>query len=246
MSASGCLVFAPTYAGKEYALDAWIEGYKAYTYQPRWAYQVDNTVVGLQYFETLKKKGIKCSHVAPWTDSTMEKTFHRCWELALEEAEREDAYWVYSVEADNVPAPESLEMMIDIALYGKIHLVTHDYPMHMTAVKASGMRGDEFYYTELGCMLMTRQLLERALTIYDEFKSIPLAIFAACDRYHGGWCKLTNAFEVKHLDGYEYEFPQFQPNEPQANAFCPTPEVPDDYGTKVPPCLEGVFGSCGG
>ena len=237
MSASGCLVAAPTYAGKEYALDAWIEGYKALTYQPRWCYQVDNTVTGLQYFETLKRKGLKCSHVVPWTDATMEKTFHRCWELILEEAERENAYWVYSVEADNVPAPESLEMMIELALYGKVHLVTHDYPMHQSAVEASGMRGDEFYYTELGCMLMSRQLLERAMMIYDEFHNIPLSIFNACERYHGGHMKLTAAFEVKHLDGYDMEFSQFAPLPDDAPGFCPTPTVPENYGTILPPSL---------
>jgi hypothetical protein len=242
---AGALVACPTYAGKEYALDAWLDGYKALTYQPRWAYQVDNTLTGLQYFETLKARGLKCSHVAPWTDAPMEKTFHRAWELILEEAEREDAYWVFSVEADNVPAPESLEMMIDIALYGKVHLVTHDYPMHKSAVEASGMRGDEFYYTELGCMLMSRQLLSRALAMYDEFKNVPLAIFNACERYHGGNCKLTNAFDVQHLDGYEMEFPQFASPPAGSPGFCPTPSVPVDYGSVVPPSLREEYAVAG-
>ena len=143
----------PTYCGKEYALDAWIAAFHSFNYPGSWMYQVDNTMHTKAYFETLVEKGIKATHLEPWTDSDMEKTFHRCWELILEEAERENAYWVYSVEADNVPAPESLNMMVDVALYGKIHLVTHDYPMHQSAVEASGMRGDEFYYTELGCML---------------------------------------------------------------------------------------------
>ena len=200
---------------------------------------VDNTFVGTQYFETLQAKGLKCSHVVPWQDATMEKTFHRCWELIFEEAEREDAYWVMSVEADNVPAPEALQTMIDIALYGKIHLVTQDYPMHKSAVDASGMRGDEFYYTELGCMLMTRSLLERALLIYEEHHNIPMSIFTACDRFHGGWCKLTNAFTVEHLDGYEMEFNQFASAPDGEEGFCPTPVVPSDYGTVIPPSLEG-------
>ena len=202
---------------------------------------VDNTIYGTEYFDTLRERGMRCSHVVPWTDATMEKTFHRCWELILEEAERQDCYWVYSVEADNVPAPESLQTMVDIALYGKIHLVTHDYPMHKSAADASGLSMDSYYYTELGCMLMTRQLLERALLIYDEFNSIPLAIWSACDRFHGGWCKLTNAFEVRHEDGYEFEFSQFA-NRPDGDpGFCPTPKVPDDYGTKIPPSLKDVI-----
>ena len=229
------LVACPTYAGKEYALDAWLSGFNKLTYEPRWAYQVDNTVCGLQYFELLNKKGIKCSHVQPWTDSDMAKTFHRCWELIFEEAEREDAYWVYSVEADNVPAPHSLQLMVDIALAAGIHLVTHDYPMHQTAVEASGMKGNEFYYTELGCMLMTRRLLERALLEYDDFGNIPAALFSMTEKYHGGWCKMTNRFEVLHLDGYDMEFSQF--SKPAEVGFCPTPDIPTDYGTVLPPSL---------
>lgn len=229
------LVACPTYAGKEYALDDWIAGIKALTYQNLWMYQVDNTRGTLDYFNTLVEKGLKATHLEPWTDATMEKTFHRCWELIFEEAEREGAYWIYSVEADNVPAPESLHMMLDMALYGKVHLVTQAYPMHMSAVKASGMKGDEFFYSELGCMLMSRQLLEKALTIYSEFNSVVLSIWNAVDRHHGGYCKLTNAFEVKHLDGYEMEFPQFA--QAPTIGFCPTPECPKEYGTILPPSL---------
>lgn len=229
------LVACPTYAGKEYALDEWIAAFKALTYDPKQAYVVDNTVFGLQYFETIKSKGIRCSHVVPWTDKDMETTFHKCWELILAEAEREDCYWVYSVEADNAPAPESLQIMVDVALLSGVHLVTHDYPMHQSAVEASGMKGNEFYYTEMGCMLMSRKLLRRALADYKEFRNIPSALFNSSDRYHGGWCKMTQRFEVKHLDGYEMEFSQFAPA-PEAG-WCPTPKVPSNYGTVLPPSL---------
>jgi hypothetical protein len=231
------LVACPTYAGKEYALDAWVTAFNAYTYGPRLAYMVDNTSVGEQYFDTLKKRGIKCSHLVPWTDKDMEPTFHRCWELIYEEAEREGCYWIYSVEADNVPAPESLGIMVDVALLSGVHLVTHDYPMHETAVKASGMKGNEFYYTEMGCMLMSRKLLKKALDDYAEFKNIPMALFNASDRYHAGWCKMTQKFEVKHLDGYEMEFNQF--SAPAEQGWCPTPNVPSDYGSILPPSLRG-------
>jgi hypothetical protein len=229
------LVACPTYAGKEYALDAWVAAFNSYTYEPKQCYMVDNTMQGGQYFETLQRLGVKTSHVVPWTDKDMEFTFHKCWELILEEAEREGCYWVYSVEADNVPAPESLSLMVDVALLSGVHLVTHDYPMHKTAVEASGMKGDEFYYTELGCMLMSTRLLKKALADYDDFKNVPLSLFGAVDRYHGGWCKMTQRFEVKHLDGYEMEYNQFTP--PEIEGWCPTPNVPADYGTVIPPSL---------
>jgi hypothetical protein len=235
MSKGKALIACPTYAGKEFALAGWISGYEALNYPEKCAYQVDNTMTGLQYFETLKRKGIKCSHVHPWTDKDMQFTFHRCWELILEEAQREDCYWIYSVEADNVPAPESLGLMVDIALLSGVHLVTHAYPMHKTAVEASGMRGDEFYYHELGCMLMSRKLLEKAMTDYADYKNVALALFGSADRYHGGYCKMTQRFEVKHLDGYEMEFNQFA--QPAEIGFCPTPKCPDNYGTVIPPSL---------
>jgi hypothetical protein len=122
------LVAAPTYAGKEYAIEAWKAAYDALDYEPRYAYQVDNTRVGLGYFERLKKLGISATHLTPWPD--WDRTFKRCWELILARAIELDCYWIYSVEADNTPAPESLRIMVDMALAGNCHLVTHSYPMH--------------------------------------------------------------------------------------------------------------------
>lgn len=239
MSKGKVLVACATYAGKEYALDAWVDMFNALTYEERQAYMVDNTVLGLQYFEELKRRGIKCSHLVPYTDKDMFYTYHECWKLILEEAQREDCYWVYSVEADNVPAPESLATMVDVALLSGVHLVTHDYPMHQSAVKASGMRGDEFYYTEMGCLLTSRKLLEKAMAEYDQYNNIPLALFSTTDRYHGGWCKMTQKFEVKHLDGYEMEFNQF--NAETKDGWCPTPNVPEDYGSVLPPSLRNDY-----
>jgi hypothetical protein len=93
-----------------------------------------------------------------------------------------------------VPAPESLEKMVNLALYGRVHLVTHAYPMHKAAAEAAGLPENAFYYHELGCMLLSRSLLERALDEFEEHGNIVAAIFAICDRYHGGYIKLTNCF----------------------------------------------------
>ena len=59
------LVACPTYAGKEYALDAWVEGYRALDYEPKFAYQVDNTAISEAYFERIKETGIEATHVVP-------------------------------------------------------------------------------------------------------------------------------------------------------------------------------------
>lgn len=233
------LVGCPTYAGKEYCLDAWVKGYHALTYDNKIAYQVDNTRVSTAYFELLTSKGIDCSHLTPWPD--WDRTFKRCWELILKRARDLDCYWVYSVEADNVPAPESLDVMVDLALYGNCHLVTHAYPMHKTAAEASGIPENSWYYHELGCMLMTKSLLERAIRDFEEYGNIVAAIFGTNERYMGGYIKLTNRFKVEHLDGYEMSFANLGMSE-IPGLICPTPNMPEDYGTKLPPCLEAANG----
>lgn len=231
------LMACPTYAGKEYALDSWVECFNSLTYEPKFAYQIDNTNVSQAYYERLKATGIDVTYLQPWPD--WDRTFLRCWELILERAKELGCYWVYSVEADNIPDPESLEVMIDLALYGNCHLVTHAYPMHATAAEASDLPPDSWYYHELGCMLMTTSLLERALKEYDEYGNIPMALFMTNDRYMGGYVKLTNKFEVKHLDGYAMAFNNLQPSL-KPGLICPTPELPADTGTELPPSLKGA------
>lgn len=234
-SRGSVLVACPTYAGKEYALEPWVKMFNDLNYEPKYAYQVDNTRVSKGYFELLKSKGIDCTHLQPWPD--WDRTFFRCWQLILERAKQLNCYWVYSVEADNVPAPESLEVMVSMALFGNLHLVTHAYPMHETAAKASGIPENSWFYSELGCMLMTRQLLERALDEFDEYGNIPWAIMATNERYRGGYVKLMNRFEVKHLDGYQMSFNNLGASE-IPGLICPTPKMPDDYGTQLPESIK--------
>lgn len=229
------LVACPTYAGKEYSLKPWLESFNNLTYENKHAYQVDNTRVSTAYFEVLKQTGIDCTHLTPWAD--WDRSFKKCWELILKRAQDLDCYWVYSVEADNTPAPESLDTMLNLALYGNVHLVTHAYPIHKTAAEASGIPENSWYYHELGCMLMSRSLLERAIKEFEEFGNIVSAIFTCNDRYMGGYVKLTNKFTVGHLDGYEMSFENLKMSE-IPGLICPTPSMPADYGSKLPPCLE--------
>lgn len=230
------LVACPTYAGKQYSLEPWIECFKSQTYQDKHAYQVDNTRVSTKYYEYLKTKGIDVTHLTPWPD--WDRTFLRCWQLILERARQLDCYWVFSVEADQTPAPEALDTMINLALLGKVHLVTHACPMHKAAAEAAGIPEHSFYYHELGCTLMTRSLLEKALEEYEEYGQMVHAIFSTCDRYHGGYMKLTNCFEVGHLDGYEMSFDNLTPSEVPGLIFPGA--MPRNAGTQNPPCLEAT------
>ena len=229
------LVACPTYAGKEYSLKPWVDAINALEYPDKVAYQVDNTRVSPKYFERLKEMGIECSRLEPWPD--WDRSFRACWELILKRAQDIGAYWVYSVEADNIPAPESLDVMVNMALYGNCHLVTHAYPMHKTACQASDVPEDSWYYHELGCMLMSRRLLEKAIADFDEYGNIAMSLFHSCERYHGGYIKLTSKFKVDHLDGYEMSFANLEPSQ-VPGLICPTPKMPDDYGTELPPSLK--------
>lgn len=239
MSRGSVLVACPTYAGKEYSLEAWKAGYEALVYdEPKFAYQVDNTAAGTGYFERLKDLGISATHIAPWPD--WDRTFKRCWELIAERARDLDCYWVLSMEADNVVAPEGLQIMVDMALAGNCHLVTHSYPMHRSAAEASGVDPDTFYYNELGCMLMSRRLLERALHEFDEYGQMVIALEATNDRYMGGRIKLTQRFTVEHLDGYHMAFQNLAPSE-YPGLIYPVDKMPDDTGTQLPPSLRVEF-----
>jgi len=231
------LVACPTYAGKEYALEPWLQMFNALTYKDKVAYQVDNTRVSKAYFDVLRAKGISCSHLQPWPD--WDRTFRRCWEMILQRAKDLDCYWVFSVEADNIPAPDSLETMVNIALYANIHLVTHAYPMHKSAAEASGIPEDSFVYHEMGCMLLSRRLLEKSIEEFGEYGNIALSIFSTCNRYQGGSCALTSKFKVGHLDGYEMAFQNLEMSQ-VPGLICPTPKFPSNAMTDLPPSLKNA------
>jgi len=213
--------------------------FHALDYEPKFAYQVDNTRGSLAYFRRLQKAGIDCSYLEAWPD--WDRTFRRCWELMLSRAQAYDCYWVYSVEADNIPAPESLAVMVNVALYGNLHLVMHSYPMHEGPAKASGQDPASFVYHELGCMLMSRRLLERSLAEFDKYGNIAMAIMGTCANYEGGSATLTNRFEVKHLDGYQMAYGNLAPSSVKGLIF-PSPKMPDDFGTELPPSLREESG----
>jgi hypothetical protein len=108
--------------------------------------------------------------------------------------------------------------------------------MHKSAAEASGVDPETFYYDELGCMLMTRQLLARALDEYDEYGQMVIALEATNNRYMGGRIKLTRRFEVQHLDGYEMAYQNLGPSEIPGLIY-PAEHMPADIGTVLPPSL---------
>ena len=222
------------YAGKEYALESWLAAAREQTYEPKFFYQVDNTKVSMGYYNKLKSTGIDVTHLQPWDD--WDRTFKKSWQLILKRAQDLDCYWIFSVEADNTPAPEALEVMVNLALYGRIHLVMHSYPLHASAAKASGIPEEAYMYHELGCMLISRTLLERALEEFDVYGNVFGAIVNTCNKYEGGSCTMTNRFKVGHLDGFQMEFPNLT-GSTCPGCFCPAPHTPTYYGSEKPPSI---------
>jgi hypothetical protein len=104
------------------------------------------------------------------------------------------------------------------------------------------MRPTDFWYNELGCMLMTRRLLELALENFDHYGNIASAIFNTVERANppGGYCKMPPViFDVEHLDGYEMSFQNLGPSK-DYRLICPAPALPDDAFSVLPPCLVEV------
>jgi hypothetical protein len=244
------LVAAPSYAGKEYAADRWIEAYEALTYEPRGALIVDNTRGSDGYSKMLVDKGIRAIHVNPLL--TFDATFHRCWQLIHQEAVIEGFDWVFSVEADNIVPPESLSKLMEVAQVGQFEVVTHVYPMHLLDQARHGrtpwMNRHRFVYNELGCCLMSTRLLGLGLADTSRYVNFTAALFQSASKYLTGWatvCKLFDG-EMEHLDGYEMEYSQFFVHSEDDGRWNPYQDVElPDYNTVIPPSVAEDYDKIG-
>jgi hypothetical protein len=232
------LVAAPTYAGKQYALDSWVDAYNALTYEPKGSLMVDNTRGSDGFTRMIIEKGIRGVHLNPKLD--FEGTFHMCWQVIHSEAVIEGYEWVFSVEADTIVPPESLELMLSVAKQGKIELLTHTYPMHLLDQAKNGrtseMNPGRFVYNELGCCLMSTRVLGLGLAEYGTRKNFTDGLFQCAAKYLTGWGTLTKAFKVIHLDGYEMEYQQFIPHSDDTadGRWCPIDGKVDGYAVTLP------------
>jgi hypothetical protein len=215
--------------------------FNSLTHEDKDALQVDNTRDSEAYTKLINSKGIRGVHVNPFPD--FERTFHRCWQIVHQEAVIEGFDWVFSVEADTIPAPESLALMLDICKRGNIQMLTHTYPMHLLDDGKNGNTSsrnpNRFVYNELGCCLMSTHALGLGLADNGRKPNFTECLFQAAAMYLLGWGTLTNAFEVKHLDGYHMEYTQFISHEEAADGrWCPiSTEAIKDYGVDLPPSI---------
>lgn len=232
------LVACPSYAGKEYALDRFLAAYEAQDYERKHLFMVDNTRSFRGYYDHLLERGVDAARLHPFEE--FQETFAACWSAIYGRAKSIGAHYVMSVEADNIIPPETISRFMDLAVVGKLDVVSHIYPLHETAAKASAVETEGRAYLGLGCTLMSMRTVEKALELFPDLKSFELGVWKVCDQY-GSYAILQNQLEVEHLDGYEMEYPQFKrPEDLDHDAYedaCPTPRAPAHYGTSVPPSI---------
>ena len=153
------LVAAPTYRGKDYALDEYLAAYRAFEWGPRDLLLVDNSRDDGEYVERLRAAGVpRVLHVDPSND--FEETFTRCWQEILRVATEEEFDFVLSLETDVTGPPLLIDTLLNISGYCAAPFVTVTYPYH------DGRFGE--YYQGLGCLLMNRLLLEKAVGLCFE------------------------------------------------------------------------------
>ena len=242
------LVTCPTYAGKEYCLDDWVNAYNALTHEHKGSLMVDNTRGSDGFTKLINEKGIRGVHIDPKLD--FESTFRLCWQIIHQEAVIEGYDWVYSVEADTILPPEALTLMLDVANLAGFELLTHTYPMHLLDQAKNGrtstMNPHRFVYNELGCCLMSTRLLGLGLAEYGRYRNFTDGLFQCSAKYLTGWGTMTKALKIKHLDGYEMEYQQFIPHtDEQDGRWCPIDRDMMDYNVVLPPSVAADYDKIG-
>ena len=159
MNSHRVLVAAPTYVGKDYALDEYLSAYNSFVWQDRSLCLVDNTRDNGEYAQHLRDLQVPIvRREEPSRD--FEETFTRCWKAILDEAEKGKYNWVLSLESDVIGPPLTLDTLLNVALYVQAPFVTHCYPYHSGRVNEM--------YQGLGCVLMTTELLDKAMVMVDD------------------------------------------------------------------------------
>lgn len=207
------LVACPTYAGKEYCLDQWVDAFHALDWpeDDKFPLLVDNTRGSDGYAKLILSKDVRVIHIDP--SLTFEETFRRCWQYIHQEAVIEGFDWVFSVEQDNIVPPDALKKLMHIAEAGNMEVVTHTYPMHLREQARNGrtpwMNKSRFVYNELGCCLLSTRLLGLGLAHHTRYPNFTVGLFQCASRFLTGWATACKLFDVEHLDGYYMEYNQY-------------------------------------
>lgn len=198
------LVACPTYEGKRYALTPYLQAFEDFAYPYKGLFLVDNTGMGLDYFEELKGLHIPCDHIQP--NNNFQETFARSWKRILREALDKKYEWVCSIEQDNICPPLTLDILLNIAGYLRAVHVSHSYPWH-------SFQQDEGVIIGLGCNLILTDLLKR---IFDQEQwhtdAFESELYDYPHRHRLTSVEVHRLIDIRHLDGKEgeeyYAFPR--------------------------------------
>jgi len=150
------LMACPTASAKDYSLKTYLSAYKAMEYENKSLFIVDNTADGGDYFETILEAGenlphFDAVHIEPRGD--LYDTIDWSWQYILERGRGFD--YIFSLEADIIGPPKTIQTLVDIAERNNACMVRHAYPF----------RGGQGYLCSLGCILMEDGLIE---AIWDD------------------------------------------------------------------------------
>jgi GT2 family glycosyltransferase len=117
------LVACPTYEGKKYCLDKYIEGIRALTYPNFDVLLVDNSK-SEDYYNLIKSKGIPVIR-AEWFEGARDRIVHS--RNLIREKVLKDGYdYLFSLEQDVVPQPDTIQKL----LRHKKEIVSGVVPIH--------------------------------------------------------------------------------------------------------------------
>lgn len=191
------LVATPTYAGKAYCLDEYVESVRAFTYPDRELLLVDNTRDNLAYFNRIVQLGVIASHMEP--HETFADTTFCAFKGIAEYAHVNDFEYILSLEQDVIIPPTALDHMVRRMQRDDLCVLIHHTPPREGTGWALPM-------AELGCTLVRTEDwllgLDRVLEV-DGGMNFAQALVQASHRYAvtGEW------FKGRHLDGPGNEWP---------------------------------------
>ena len=215
------LVACPTYDGKAYALDRWIAGVRALTYERRAVYVVDNSRGTNSYMKILRARGLSADRIEP--SPGWEQTFKRSWALIYRRAVRDGHAWILSLEADVVPAPEALGRLVSVALVTASETIAAEVPLRPAIAAVTGIPPEVTGGYDLGCTLLSTRLVGAALRAWPETGCWLSALRETSYRVGGLPLELPGAFPVEHLDDMDAEY-----------WSCADPCGPDGYRQPPP------------
>ena len=176
------LVACPTYDGKDYALEEYLNAYNAFTYPQKHLFLVDNSASN--YLEKLKGHGIECEHLVP-SGKKIDEVLVESWKTIVKKAVEEKYDYLFCCEADNINPSETISYLVELADRYNFSVVAHDYP------EKSNVQFPDDRILGLGCTLIKVDIFgngEIAGNLFDFITQKGLSII-----------QIRNVLNTKHL-----------------------------------------------